>query len=136
MKGVLIAFLFAGAALAQTATVKVVVTDFKNDNGKAGISIYDEADGFPGENEIESVWTEINDGVATYEFEVPYGTYAVSAMHDENDDDELETNWVGMPTEGIGVSNDAEANMGPPSFEDASFRVDSETVAVKFSMRY
>jgi uncharacterized protein (DUF2141 family) len=137
MKGTIIVLALAGAAFAQTATVKAVVTDIKNDEGKVGLSIFDDAEGFPGgEHAIENVWTEIKDGVATYEFEVPYGTYAISAMHDENDDNELETNWVGMPTEGIGVSNDAEGNMGPPSFEDASFRVNKKTVTVAFTMRY
>ena len=59
------------------------------------------------------------------------GRYAVTAFHDENDNGDLDTNLVGMPTEGYGFSNDARATFGPPKFEAAAVTVgDASEVAV------
>jgi len=33
------------------------------------------------------------------------GTYAILALHDENGDSEVETNWIGIPSEGLAMSN-------------------------------
>ena len=53
------------------------------------------------------------------------GTYALAAFHDANGDGELNANFVGMPTEGYGFSNDARGFMGPPPFDDAAFSLDA-----------
>jgi len=52
---------------------------------------------------------------------IPEGTYGLSAFHDKNGNGELDTNFLGMPTEDYCASNDARGFMGPPSFEDAKF---------------
>lgn len=52
---------------------------------------------------------------------VPTGTYALSFFHDENDNGELDTNFIGIPTEGYGASRNAPARFGPPDYEDARF---------------
>ena len=56
---------------------------------------------------------------------LPAGTYAVAAFHDANGDGELNANFVGMPTEGYGFSNDARGFMGPPAFDEAAFSLDA-----------
>ena len=59
------------------------------------------------------------------------GRYAVAAFHDANDNGELDTNLLGIPSEGYGFGNDAGAAFGPPSFESAAVTVgDSSAVAV------
>jgi uncharacterized protein (DUF2141 family) len=49
------------------------------------------------------------------------GTYAVSVYHDENSNDKLDTNFLGIPREGVGASNNARGHMGPPKFDSAKF---------------
>ena len=51
------------------------------------------------------------------------GDYAVAAIHDADDDGELNANVLGMPTEGYGFSNGARGLMGPPSFEAAAVTI-------------
>lgn len=60
--------------------------------------------------------------------DVPFGTYVISLFHDEDENEELNTNWIGMPREPFGFSNDAKGRMGPPKFEDASFVVEGDRV--------
>lgn len=50
---------------------------------------------------------------------LPAGRYAVSAFHDENDNDRLDTNLLGIPSEPYGFSRDARGRFGPPAFTDA-----------------
>ena len=56
--------------------------------------------------------------------DIPPGTYALAVIHDENSNGKLDTNWLGIPTEGYGFSNDAKALLGAPSFAAASFAYD------------
>ena len=44
------------------------------------------------------------------------GNYGFKYFHDENDNQNLDTNWVEIPKEGFGFSNNAKATFGPPSF--------------------
>jgi uncharacterized protein (DUF2141 family) len=60
--------------------------------------------------------------------DVPLGTYVISLFHDKDENEELNTNWIGMPREPFGFSNDAKGRMGPPKFKDASFVVEGDRV--------
>ena len=51
------------------------------------------------------------------------GDYAVAAFHDEDRDGDLNTNLLGMPTEGYGFSNEARGIFGPPGFDAAAFTI-------------
>jgi len=63
-------------------------------------------------------------GVVVFEFpSLPHGTYAVVALHDEDDDSTLDRGVLGRPLEGIGFSRGARVLFGPPSFEDAAFEL-------------
>jgi len=61
--------------------------------------------------------------------EVPPGTYGAVAFQDANENQELDANFLGFPTEPIGFANGAQINFGPPSFEDASIRVEEGKVS-------
>jgi len=41
------------------------------------------------------------------------GKYAVSVFHDENSNGKLDTNFLGIPREGVGASNNAKGHFGP-----------------------
>ena len=67
---------------------------------------------------------------------ISYGAYAVSVLHDENRNGGMDTNWVGMPKEGYGVSNDARASFGPPEFNDAMFSLEVKKVRLHITIQY
>ena len=65
---------------------------------------------------------------------LPAGEYAVRIMHDRNGNNELDSNFVGMPTEPWGFSNNAAGNFGPPTWADAKFTLeDSVTQNVRLN---
>ncbi|MGA7327940.1 MAG: DUF2141 domain-containing protein [Rhodomicrobium sp.] len=54
------------------------------------------------------------------------GIYAVAAIHDENGNGQLDTNFIGIPTEGIAISNNPRL-FGKPSFEQGRFDINGNT---------
>ena len=60
------------------------------------------------------------------------GTYALSAIYDEDKNGKLNTGFLRIPKELIGMSNNAKGTFGPPSFEKASFSlVESRTLIIR-----
>jgi len=72
---------------------------------------------------VRSSVAKINGREALCKFtSVPKGEYGISAFHDENSNEKLDTNLFGMPTEDYCASRNARGTFGPPSFDDAKFR--------------
>jgi uncharacterized protein (DUF2141 family) len=67
---------------------------------------------------------------------VPPGRYAVQAFHDADADNKLGSNWIGLPREGIGFSNDAMPRLLPPRFSAAAFDHGSTPQRVALKVRY
>ena len=67
---------------------------------------------------------------------LPAGRYAVKAFHDENDNGELDTNLVGIPSEGYGFANDPSTTFGPPDFEEAAVTVGETSAIAVLTMSY
>lgn len=53
--------------------------------------------------------------------DLPPGVYAVQAYHDRNDNLAVDQDFLGLPTEAVGFSNDAPVHFAPPSFKAAEF---------------
>lgn len=56
---------------------------------------------------------------------LPKGKYAVMLYQDENKNQKLDSNFMGIPTEGWGCSNDARGTMSAPAFKDQLFDLQS-----------
>jgi uncharacterized protein (DUF2141 family) len=63
------------------------------------------------------------------------GFLAAAAYHDENGNNRMDSNFIGIPTEGTGASNNAESPFGPPKFRDARFSF-PKTSSIRFFIRY
>lgn len=58
--------------------------------------------------------------------DIPVGSYGAAVFHDIDKNKDLKANFLGLPQEPIGFSNDARIKFGPPSFEDAQFMVEKD----------
>jgi uncharacterized protein (DUF2141 family) len=123
----------------NSGTLIIKIGSLRNDNGQVAISIHNSNDGFPGgkESMIQAKSVKIKNGKAIAEFDnLPFGEYGVSAFHDENSNQEIDTNWLGIPKEGVGASNNAKGRMGPPKYEDAKFEFKNDGQEINFDMDY
>jgi len=114
----------ASMHLAAQDVVTVKVNNLKNNKGKVLFALFADAKAFPSDDKkaIKSAaLTPANNAVEWVLTNLPKGKYAISLYHDENGNEELDTNWFGIPTEGYGFSNNVMGRMGPPSFEKAAF---------------
>ena len=113
------------SSVAQNKGVFIVnITGINEIEGIVYVSIYNSHDGFPTKPEKAMIIKQdtVTSKSITVRFEnIEDGYYAVSVYHDENSNNELDTNFLGIPNEPIGVSNNVHGTMGPPSFEDAMF---------------
>jgi uncharacterized protein (DUF2141 family) len=127
-------------AQSKNTTIQVDVEKIKNSTGMMACALFNAADGFPDvqAKSFQYVYVPINSGVASCEFkDVAAGTYAVSVFHDENDNKKLDKNFVGMPLEGYGVSNNIRHMMSAPGFKESSFQVNGEVDKnIKIRMGY
>jgi uncharacterized protein (DUF2141 family) len=64
------------------------------------------------------------------------GRYAVVVYHDENDNHKFDRNWIGLPTEGFGVSNNPTFHLAPPNFEESAFDVNGELINIEVNVKY
>ena len=63
------------------------------------------------------------------------GIYAAVAYHDENGNKKFDKNWIGLPIEGFGVSNNPDYWV-VPSHSDAAFQVQNGATRIDIRLRY
>lgn len=68
--------------------------------------------------------------------DLPPGRYAVQAYLDENDNHDVDRNFLGLPKEGVGFSNDARVVFSPPKFADAVFAFSGDAQTIRLKLRY
>ena len=51
------------------------------------------------------------------------GKYAIQFFHDENENQKMDFNLIGIPKERFGSSNDVKPILGPPKFEKMLFEI-------------
>ena len=120
--------------------IHVKILNIRNSTGTVACALFESPEGFPVEylrSATNIMVIKIRKEQARCDFEdIPPGTYAMVVVHDENMNGKLDTNWLGVPTEGYGFSNDAKAVLGAPSFSDASFAYDGRNIEMTMSLHY
>src|ERR1700737_2366540 len=119
--------------------IHVEISGLRSDKGQMLCALFSSADAFPtkADKAVARVTAKIAERQAACDFAgVAPGTYAVSVVHDENSNGKLDTNFIGMPREGVGASNDAKGHMGPPQFGAASFAYRGGRLELKIHVNY
>jgi uncharacterized protein (DUF2141 family) len=118
-------------------TLTVFVEGAKTNAGKTNAgaiiaSLFLSADSFLKEPVLTQVMPANDAGEAKFVFrQLKYGKYAVGVFYDEDGDGKLNTGFLGIPSELVGVSNNAKGFFGPPSFHKASFEFpEFETISI------
>jgi uncharacterized protein (DUF2141 family) len=115
----LLALNFAATIASSQIDLIVEIAPLRNNNGKILLEL---------SNEKEEVLKGISENIADNKciIRIPNlepGAYAFRYFHDENGDEKINTNFMGIPREGYGFSNNAKGSFGPPSFEKMLFEL-------------
>lgn len=126
----------SSAILAQPATLEVVVTNIKEIKGSLRASLFTNELMFLKEAYRGQV-VKVAGQAMTILFEnLPKGDYALSVIHDENDNGELNTNFMGIPNEGFAFGNNALGTFGPPSFDKTLVEISEGVTKQSISLKY
>lgn len=109
----------------QADDLEITIRRITSADGHLMIQVLTEA-AFKGEaSAIESARLAAQRGTLSLNIDsLAPGEYAVRVMHDENDNDKLDSNLIGIPKEPWGFSNNAVGSFGPPDWKDAKFTLD------------
>ena len=110
----------------RPASLRIEIKNLKSSKGQIVLDLQDE-----NQNSIKAVFQEIKDKqcIITIKNLNP-GKYTFRYFHDENSNKKLDTNWLGIPKEGLGFSNNAKIKFGPPKHEKTLFQFTSDTTIV------
>lgn len=135
---ILAVLLFALPAAAADLTVVLRGVDARRP-GHLECALYAAADGFPGQPEKAAATArasgEGDERICVFRGLSP-GPYAVAAMHDENGNGKLDTNFFGVPTEGWATSNNVTHAMHAPDFAESKFLVAAGGARVDLQLHY
>ena len=124
-------------AAAGLATIEARVAKLRDSHGQVICTLFTPSDSFPDRSHKGmTIAVPIANRQAMCRFEnVAYGAYAMVVFHDENHDGEFNQNWLGMPKEGFGFS-DNPGTLRKPSFSDAEFIVGQPRVQLTIKLNY
>ena len=130
----------SGFAQKECPSINVKIQNINNNSGVVACAIFESEEGFPNKfTKFASkiMLTQIGGKDASFEFsDIKAGTYAIVVIHDKNLNGELDTNLLGIPTEGYGFSSGAEVTLSAPSFSDAVFSYDRGHLQMSISLNY
>jgi uncharacterized protein (DUF2141 family) len=134
--------LVSSAALAQPPQenqIHVEIAGLRNDKGQVVCDLFSSAADFPKKRDkaVAHATSVITNRHAVCEFAgVAPGTYAIAVFHDENSNGKLDSNFMGIPREGVGASNGAKGHLGPPKFDAAAFRFAGGLLELTITINY
>ena len=125
---VFLSMLFSFPVFAQNR-VEAVVSNFENNDGICYACIYPNAASFSKQRPRECAQSLIINNASKVVFNnIPDGEYAVFVFHDRNRNNKMDLNWLGIPKEGYGASNNKLPFAAAPKFEANKFSVLNKSV--------
>ena len=129
---IILNFLFINVIFSQDEISKYYITDLrgnislemeinnlKSNKGPLYIRILDE-----NENPVIVGTSSVINYSSKISFDsISPGKYAIQFFHDENENQKMDFNLVGIPKEKFGSSNDVKPVLGPPKFEKMLFEI-------------
>jgi uncharacterized protein (DUF2141 family) len=102
----------------QETLMRVEIDGLRNTRGQVHCSLFSSPADFPkkADQAIAPDTSAISQGKVCEFPGVAPGTYAISVFHDQNSNGKLDTNFMGMPREGVGASNNPKGGLGLPKF--------------------
>lgn len=128
-------------SLLVNTKIVLQVYNFENTNGAIAIAIYNSSSSFNSETVFYQD-TAVAVTATAMEIEIDNmqaGTYAISILHDENENGEMEMGGFLnlIPQEGFGFSNNPSIVISEPTFEQCDFVVDlGQSVSVPITLVY
>jgi len=121
---------------AGTATLIVKITGLHSEKGQVKIALFNSPDTWLGDHPKYNTTIAVNSQSVSWKLaDVPYGDYGIAVFHDENKNGKMDKNFLGIPQEPYGFSNNMRVTLGPPSWDKSKFVVGGSTVEVAIEVK-
>ena len=132
------ACLSAAPATQPLAKLTIEVIDLRAHNGQLIFGVFTSADGFPTERGKSVNWQvkPADADKVVFTCELPPGEYGASVLHDENLNDKMDKNLLGIPKEGYGVTNNPKPKRRAATFQESLFKLPSQGATMTISIHY
>ncbi|MBL8151432.1 MAG: DUF2141 domain-containing protein [Blastocatellia bacterium] len=116
----------------------VKATGFRNNKGKAGFALYNSQKSYDKDEPFKEQSATIDNNSSTVTFQnISPGTYVAAVFHDENNNGKLDENMLGIPTEGIGLSNNPKISITDiPTFDKTKFSLTKDKLVIELNLQY
>ncbi|MCF6170683.1 MAG: DUF2141 domain-containing protein [Bacteroidales bacterium] len=114
--------------MAQDYRLSVVIEGIHEVKGKMQVGLFSAKDDFletGAEFSVASVVVDSTTVIVVFDG-LPGATYAISLYHDLDASGEINKNFIGIPTEPYGISNDAWRRFSAPRWDEAAFTLESD----------
>ena len=134
---------FAQARNVKIPRLEVRVERIMEVKGEIGVALWNSKLGYPThlEHAYEAEWIPVKGGEAVMAaiFDtMPAGEYAVSVVHDTNENRKVDRSFFGFPKEGVGFSNDQKVVMSAPRYDKSKFPLvagENKIIVIKLDYR-
>ena len=115
--------------------ISVTIEGIKETKGTMVIALFDNRGDF-NVNPVKYLRKKVtgNDPISVVFTEIPFKEYAISVYQDTNDNGKLDKNFLGIPIEPYGFSNNPVIRTGP-SYERSAFRLDTTELSMNIRLR-
>lgn len=114
----------------HSCTLTLIVEGMSSDEGNLGVLVFNSPKGWAEDRAaaLRDIAVPAVKGTQTLAIpDLPPGKYAVALIHDLNKNHKLDKNFIGMPKEQWGMSNNPHATIKAPPIEKAMVLVDKDT---------
>jgi len=109
--------------LGSELKIEVSIQKLRNSKGQVVVELKS-----PDEKLVQRMSSKIENRSAKLSFEnMEPGEYTITWFHDENENGKFDRNFIGVPKEGYGFSNNAIGKFGPPPLLKRLFKVEVST---------
>lgn len=125
-------------ASAEPINVTVVIKDIDSNTGGVVVSAYNDPEKWFSDDVAARERVELNDSASievSIELSLEPGEYAFTAYHDENDNKKLDSNFIGIPNEPSGLSNNHRPRFGPPKYKKAAVKVAADNQLIEITLQ-
>ncbi|MCS0630841.1 DUF2141 domain-containing protein [Telluria mixta] len=123
------------AQVTHAADLVVHVDNVKSASGQVMVALYDNADAFL-KHPVRAEKAKADKAGTTLVFhDVAPGDYGLAVFQDINDNGRMDRNLMGIPTEPIAFSNNAQGRMGPPDFAAVKLAVPAAGLDTSVTLR-
>jgi uncharacterized protein (DUF2141 family) len=122
--------------IAERGTLNIKISGFENNKGDCWFALDNSKEVHESKDSVfvGKILPIMNRGVYLKLDSLEYGYYAIKIFHDENNNGKIDLNFLGIPTEDYGYSNNVSGWFGPPKWEKTRFLFNQSEMSIEISV--